>query len=76
MLKECKKQIVPKQTATVTLEGTKQRGRPSKRRGDEVKEVLNIMGIKNMQAMARDRRELGKILLEGKVQNGLEGLRR
>ena len=46
MLKECKKQIVPKQIATVTLEGTRKRGRPSKIRGDEVKEVLKYNGNK------------------------------
>jgi hypothetical protein len=76
MFKECKKQIVPKQIATVTLERTRKIGRPSKRRRDEVKVVLNIMGTKNRHTMARDRRELGKILLEGKFRKRLHRLRR
>jgi hypothetical protein len=67
---------VPKQIVTVTLEGIRKRGRPGKRRGDEVEEVLNIIGTKNRQAMTRDRRELGKISLEGKAHNGLQLLRR
>jgi hypothetical protein len=60
MLEECKKQTVPKQIATVILERTRKRGQPSKRRSDEVDEVLNVMEIKNRQAIARDRRGLGK----------------
>ena len=54
------------------MEGTKE----CKRRGDEVEEVLNTVGIKYRQAMARGRRELGKVFLEGKSHNGLHRLGR
>jgi hypothetical protein len=37
------------------MEGKRKRGRPHKLWGDEVEEDLNIMGIKNRQAMVRDR---------------------
>jgi hypothetical protein len=62
---------MPKQTATATLEGKRKKGRPCKTWRDGFEENLNIMGIKNMQAMVRDRRECRKILLEAKVHNGL-----
>ena len=51
--------------------GTRKRGRPRKRRTDEAEERLNTVGIRNWQAVARDHLEWRKILLEGKVQNGL-----
>jgi hypothetical protein len=37
---------MPKQIATVTLEGARKRRRPRKRWGAKVEEELNIMGIK------------------------------
>lgn len=47
-----------------------------KRWRDEVKEDMNVMGIKNRQAMARDYQEWRKIVWEAKVQNGLQCSRR
>jgi hypothetical protein len=38
---------MPKQIASATMERTRKRGRPHKRRRDEVEKDLNIMGIKN-----------------------------
>jgi hypothetical protein len=38
---------------------------------DEVEEDLNMMGIKNRQAMARKCQEWRRIVLEAKVHNGL-----
>jgi len=76
MLKECKQQTVPIEIATATMEGTRKRVRPCQRKGDEGEEVLNIVGIKYRQAIARDRREMGKVFLEGKAHNGLQRLRR
>jgi hypothetical protein len=67
---------IPKQIAAATTEGTRKRGRPRKRRKDEVEEDLNIMGIKNERAAARDRRKWWKIVLQAKVHNGLQRLRR
>jgi hypothetical protein len=46
---------VLKQITTAATEGTRKRARPRKRRREEVEEDLNIMGIQNRQAMARDR---------------------
>jgi hypothetical protein len=64
-------QRMSKQTATDTVEGRRKIGRPRKRRRDESEDGLNVMGIRNRHAMARDRREWRKIVLEAKVQNGL-----
>jgi len=47
------------------------RRRRCKSWGDEIEEDLDIMGIKDRQAMARDRREWWTILLETNVCSGL-----
>ena len=47
-VKECKAKICQKRTATATFEATNKKGRPRKRRRDEVEEDLNIMGIKKL----------------------------
>jgi hypothetical protein len=64
-------QRMPKQIAAAAREGTKKRGSPRKRWKDEVEEDLNIMGIKNARAAARDRRKWRKIALQDTVHNGL-----
>jgi hypothetical protein len=56
---------------TTKMEGTRKRGRPSKRWTDEVEEDLKIMGIRNLHAVAKDRQEWRKIVLEAKFHNGL-----
>jgi hypothetical protein len=61
---------MPKQTAAATIEGTRKRGRPHKRWKDKDEEDLNIMGIKNGRAAARDRK-WRKIVLQATVHNGL-----
>jgi hypothetical protein len=53
------------------MEGTRKGGRPSKRWRDKFEEDLNILGIKNREAMARDRQGCKKIVLEAEVYNGL-----
>jgi hypothetical protein len=55
---------MPKQIVTATMEVTKKIGRLGKRWRGEVKEDLNIMGIKNRQAMVRDHREWRKNLVK------------
>jgi hypothetical protein len=62
---------MPKTIMTTKMEGTRKRGRPRKRWIDEVEEDLKIMGIRNWHAVARDRQEWRKIVLEAKVHNGL-----
>jgi hypothetical protein len=57
------------------LEGTRKIGRPCKRGRNEVEENLNIMGIKNGQAMVRASWERRNIALESKVHNGRYCLR-
>jgi hypothetical protein len=69
-------QSIPKQIATPTMEAKRRRGRPRKRWRDEVEEGLNIMGIKNREAMATGHLEWWKIVLEAKVHNGVERLKR
>jgi hypothetical protein len=56
---------------TTKIEGARKRGRPHKRRIDEVEEDLKIIGIRNWHAVAKDRQEWRKIVLEAKVHNGL-----
>jgi hypothetical protein len=53
------------------LEGIRERRRSHKRWRDEVEEDLNIMGIKNRQAMARHHPEWRKTVLEAQVHNKL-----
>jgi hypothetical protein len=43
--------------------------RPRKRRIDDVEEDLKIMGVRNWHAVARDRQEWRRIVLEAKVHN-------
>ena len=67
-------QRMPKQTASGAVEGVRIRGRPCRRWKGELEEdlsVVEIKKIKSRQAMARDRREWGKTVLEAKVHNGL-----
>jgi hypothetical protein len=54
----------------------KEKGKTTKKWKDEVEEGLNVMGIKNGRAAARDRRKWRKIVLLAKVHNGLQRLRR
>jgi hypothetical protein len=62
---------MPKRIMTTKTEGIRKRGRPRKRWIDEVEEDLKIMGIINWHAVAKDRQEWRKIVLEAKVHNGL-----
>jgi hypothetical protein len=48
---------MPKQISTATMEGKGKVGRPCKRQRDEIEENLNILAMKQRQAMKRDRRE-------------------
>jgi hypothetical protein len=52
----------PKEIVTVTLEGTRTRGRPGKRR-DEVEEVLNIMGTKKQEGKGQRPSGIGEDFL-------------
>jgi hypothetical protein len=45
-VKRTQNQRIPKQIVTDTMEGTKTRGKPRKRRMDEVEEDSNVMGIR------------------------------
>jgi hypothetical protein len=49
------------------MEGTRKRGRPRKGWRGEVEKELNIMGIKNGQAIAKHHREWRKNVLEANV---------
>jgi hypothetical protein len=60
-----------KQISTAATKGRVKRRRRCKSWGDEIEEDLNIMGIKDRQAMARDRWEWWTILLETNVCSGL-----
>jgi hypothetical protein len=55
---------VLQQTASAAREGIRKRGRPCKRWWDKVENNLNVMGINNRQAMARDSWECRWIVLK------------
>jgi hypothetical protein len=58
------------------MEETRKSGRPRKGWIDDVEENLKITGIRNWHAVARDRKEWKGIVVEAKVHNGLQSLRR
>lgn len=58
------------------MEGTRKRGRPSKRWTDEVEVNLSIVRIRNSQGLIRDLRERRTVLLEATFCNGVQHLRR
>ena len=60
-----------RQIVTAGMEGTRKRRRPRKRLTDKFQEYLEIMGTINWREMARDRKELRRIMLEGQGHNGL-----
>jgi hypothetical protein len=66
---------MPKETAAAIMQGTRKSGQSKGRRG-EFERDLNIMEVKNEQEMARDHLEWRKIVLEAKVHNRLQSLRR
>jgi hypothetical protein len=56
-----------KEFAVTVMEGTMRRGERGKTWRGEVEEAVNVTGVKNRQAMARDRRDVRKGVLEAKV---------
>lgn len=67
-------QRMTKQITSGAVEGVRKRGRPCRRWKGELEEDLSVVEIKkrkDRKAMARDRREWGKTVLEAKVHNGL-----
>jgi hypothetical protein len=56
---------------TTKMEETRKRERPRKRWINEVEEDLKIMEIRNWHAVAKDRQEWRKNVLEAKVHKGL-----
>jgi hypothetical protein len=62
---------MPRKIMTTKMEGKRKRERPRKRWTDEVEEDLKIMGVRSWHAVAKDRQEWRKIVLEAKVYNGL-----
>jgi hypothetical protein len=70
-LKGCQTIECKKKNATITMEGTRKRGRPRKRWRDDVAEGLKTLGVKDGPAVARDRRGWKKIVLQAKVHNGV-----
>jgi hypothetical protein len=61
---------MPKKIMTIKMERKRKR-RPRKRWTGEVEEDLKIIGIRNWHAVAKDRQEWRKIVLEAKVHTGL-----
>jgi len=56
---------MPKQAVTARMVGIRKR-RPWQRRADEIKEDLNVMGIRNCHTVAREQKEWRRILLVNK----------
>lgn len=72
MLKECSLFLrkMSQQNTTATVEGVRKRDQQRKGWRDEAEEYLNIMGTKNRQEVATDRREWRKNVLEAEAQIG------
>jgi hypothetical protein len=51
------------------MEGIRRSGRPRNGWIDEVEEDLKITGIRNFHAVARDRKEQRRVLLDTKAHN-------
>ena len=62
---------MPKKIFTVDLEGSRRRGRPTKRWKEEVERVLQVLGVRRWREMVADRKKWKDIVRQAKVHSGL-----
>jgi hypothetical protein len=62
---------MPKKIFTQDLEGTRRRGRPSKRWTDDVERDLQVLGVRRWKELVADRKKWKDIFRQAKVHCGL-----
>jgi hypothetical protein len=62
---------MPKKFFTQKLEGTRQRGKPRKRWGEEVERDLQVLGVRRWREMVIDRDKWRGIVRQAKAHSGL-----
>jgi hypothetical protein len=62
---------IPKMIFSQELEGTKRRGRPRKRRKEEVERDLHVLGVRRWRELATDRNKRRDVFLQAKAHSGL-----
>ena len=62
---------MPKKIITEELEGTRRRGRPRKRRKEEVERDLQELGVRRWRELVADRKKWKDIVRQAKAHSGL-----
>jgi hypothetical protein len=62
---------MPKMIFSQELEGTRRRGKPSKRWKEEVQMDLQVLGVTRWRVLATDRKKWQDIVRKDKVHSGL-----
>ena len=62
---------MPKKIFTQELEGTRRRGRPRKRRKEEVERDLQVQGVRRWREWVADRKKWKDIVRQAKAHSGL-----
>jgi hypothetical protein len=70
-LKRMEEDSMPKKIFTQELEGTRRRGRPRKRRKEEVERDLQGLGVRRCRELVTDRKKWRDIFPQAKAHSGL-----
>jgi len=62
---------MPKKIFTQELEGTRRRGRPTKRRKEEVEGDLQVLGVRRWRELVADREKWKDTVRQAKAYSGL-----
>jgi len=62
---------MPKNIFTQELEGTRRRGKPSKRWKEELVRVLHVLGVRRWRELVADRKQWKDIVRQAKTHSGL-----
>jgi len=65
------KDRMPKKIFTQELEGTRRRGRPRKRREEEVERDLQVLGVRRWRELVADRKKWKDTVRQAKAHSGL-----
>jgi len=62
---------MPKKIFAQELEGTRRRGRPRKKRKEEVERDLQVLGVRRWRELVADRKKWKDIVRQAKTHSGL-----
>jgi len=62
---------MPQKIFTQEMEGTTRRGRPRKRRKEEVERDLQVLGVRRWRELVADRKKWKDIVRQAKAHSGL-----